>query len=171
MDSGAVIIDLTPYESDVEDSGAALDWFVIGLDPQIATVTGQNSSVDALTFHPQGIGSDTFQLVLVDSDGGTDVITITLSVGPSLIFILSIVIPLVVVGAMVAFYFIYWRRRKPAKKTAIKRKKLKSAAGKPAQLNAPSLKRKCLISQLNGAVITIPKIHNPLILILPCWIT
>jgi len=124
MDSGAITIDLTPYESDVEDSGAALDWFISGLDPQIATVTGQNSNVDVLTFHPQGSGFDTFQLVLIDSEGGIDIIIITLSVGPSWILILSIFIPLAVVGAMVAFYFIYWRRRKPAKKTAIKRKKL-----------------------------------------------
>ena len=116
LDVQSFSIDLTTYESDVEDDGSNLDWFVSGLDPSIATITGENSSDDVLTFYPQGKGTDTFYLVLIDSEGGMDTILITITIGANIKLILAIVIPLVVAGAVVGFYLLYWRKRIPPKK-------------------------------------------------------
>lgn len=107
-------IDLSDYEFDVEDSSSALSWFTIGLNPAIATVEGENSTDSILTFYIQGKGTDEFTLVLIDSEGAMDSITITLTVGafdvPALIRYIIIICSIIVL--VVIFYYLIrkWRR-------------------------------------------------------------
>lgn len=68
-----IIVDLTPYENDREDSGTALNWYVEGAD--YCTIDGQGSSNDVLFFHPNPInytGYDEITLILRDSKGAED---------------------------------------------------------------------------------------------------
>lgn len=76
-----IVIDLTAFEHDVEDSGASLDWSVTGEDH--CTVSGENSSDDVLTFTPSAgfAGADTVTLRLTDSSGGYVTIQLTLAWG------------------------------------------------------------------------------------------
>ena len=64
-----ILLDLTAYEKDLEDSGVALDWTITGEDR--CTVSGENSDDDLLTLTPQAgyVGSDTVTLHLRDSQG------------------------------------------------------------------------------------------------------
>ncbi len=112
IDAGAFSINLTAYGSDLEDNRTVLKWFVVGLDPQIATVTGENSSDDILVFNPVGVGSDSFYLVLIDSGNETDTILVTINIESNLGLILAITIPIVVAALVAIIYVIYWRRRK-----------------------------------------------------------
>jgi len=67
-----ITIDLTIYESDVEDSGTLLDWYVEDTDS--CTVSGEYSDDDVLTFTPDTnfVGDDYVTLYLKDSWGLTD---------------------------------------------------------------------------------------------------
>jgi len=63
-----LVVDLTPYENDREDSGTALKWYVEGADH--CTVYGEGSSNDVLQFAPNlsGFsGYDEITLILRDS--------------------------------------------------------------------------------------------------------
>jgi len=66
-----VFINLTPYETDIEDSGVNLKWTVQGL--QYCVVSGENSDDDVLTFTPEEnyYGQVTATLVLTDSQGAS----------------------------------------------------------------------------------------------------
>jgi hypothetical protein len=67
---GMIVVDLTPYEHDREDSGTALKWYVEGADH--CTVYGQGSSNDVLQFAPSPSsysGYDEITLILRDSRG------------------------------------------------------------------------------------------------------
>ena len=80
----AMVIDLTPYEHDIEDSGTSLDWYVTGENN--CTVGGAYSDNDVLTFTPDAgfVGSDTVTLHLVDSGGSEATQDVTLTwVGPN----------------------------------------------------------------------------------------
>jgi hypothetical protein len=77
--NSAAVINLTPYESDVEDSGSALRWSVLGVDPSIATVTVDAN--DQLTVTPVSQGYDVMTLVLRDLDGDTDMIDVPINTG------------------------------------------------------------------------------------------
>ena len=112
MDVSSFSINLTDYEFDVEDNKSALNWFVRGLDSKIATVEGENSTEKILTFYPQGRGTDTFLLILIDSEGGIDNLTLTLTINPSLGRILALVIPLAVGGAVACILIFFWKRHK-----------------------------------------------------------
>jgi len=68
-----IVVDLTPYENDREDSGTGLKWYVEGADHCI--VHGQGSSNDVLSFQPSPTGYtgyDEITLVLRDSEGAED---------------------------------------------------------------------------------------------------
>jgi hypothetical protein len=68
-----LVVDLTPYENDREDSGTALKWYVEGADH--CTVYGQESSNDVLQFAPNPSnysGYDEITLILRDSRGAED---------------------------------------------------------------------------------------------------
>jgi len=119
-------INLSPYESDAEDTGATLKWFVQGLNPGIATVQGENSTNDTLVFFITNTGSTIFTLFLMDSDGTTDNVTITLTVNLSLADIIIRIVTPVLVGVVVIIGIIYWRLKK-IRKT----RNLKSAESKP----------------------------------------
>ncbi|MHA1869434.1 MAG: tandem-95 repeat protein [Promethearchaeota archaeon] len=83
-DFGTFQIDLTSNESDNEDSGTDLDWYVSGLNESLVWVTGNYSDDDILTFHSVAnvSGSDIFTLHLVDSRGLEDTVDITITVNP-----------------------------------------------------------------------------------------
>ena len=82
-DAVAWILDLSPFESDVEDNGTDLDWRVGGVDPSLFTATITDSDNDILTITPvaHAHGSDRVRLSLTDSGGRTisQDITITLN--------------------------------------------------------------------------------------------
>ncbi len=69
---GVIVVDLTPYEHDREDSGTLLKWYVEGADH--CTVYGQGSSNDVLQFQPSSgyTGYDEITLILRDSRGAED---------------------------------------------------------------------------------------------------
>ena len=62
-------LDLTIYESDIEDPGSALKWYITGIDTSLYSVTGHNSTDDVFTFIPveNAFGNDEVTLWLVDS--------------------------------------------------------------------------------------------------------
>jgi PKD repeat protein len=70
--NSTAVINLTPYESDVEDSGADLTWRVLGVNTDVAIVTVDAD--DQLTVTPVSEGLDIITLVLTDLDGDTDMI-------------------------------------------------------------------------------------------------
>ena len=68
-----ILVDLTPYENDREDSGTALDWYVEGNDH--CSVVDQGAPNDVLKFQPVPggyTGYDEVTLILRDSRGGED---------------------------------------------------------------------------------------------------
>jgi hypothetical protein len=74
-----IIVDLTPYENDREESGTGLKWYVEGADHCI--VYGQGSSNDVLSFQPSPAGYtgyDEITLILRDSEGAEDTQELTL---------------------------------------------------------------------------------------------
>ena len=62
-------LDLTSYESDIEDTGPDLKWYLTGVDTTLYSVTGMNTSDDVLTFIPgaNAFGNDEVILWLWDS--------------------------------------------------------------------------------------------------------
>jgi outer membrane protein assembly factor BamB/DNA-binding MarR family transcriptional regulator len=70
-DSAPWTLDLTPYEADVEDSGADLHWYLTDIDTSFYSVIGMNSSDDVFTFIPIAnvYGNDEVVLWLEDSEG------------------------------------------------------------------------------------------------------
>ncbi|UCE74094.1 MAG: hypothetical protein JSV56_13920, partial [Methanomassiliicoccales archaeon] len=70
-DNGSWSIDLTSYESDFEDTGNMLRWYLTGEDTSLYTVDGEYSADDVLTFtpRPDAFGSDQVVLWLEDSFG------------------------------------------------------------------------------------------------------
>ncbi|MHA1279781.1 MAG: FG-GAP repeat domain-containing protein [Candidatus Helarchaeota archaeon] len=113
-------INLSQYEFDLEDQKNELNWFVVGLDPGLATVQGENTSQDILTFQINGRGSDEFYLVLIDSEGATDNVTITLNVNPSgitFIIRLFIIIGSIIVAVVISILlFRNWKKRQSSGK-------------------------------------------------------
>ncbi|MBN2156443.1 MAG: hypothetical protein JW776_10400 [Candidatus Lokiarchaeota archaeon] len=81
-DFGTFSFHLSGFESDVEDWGTDLDWYITGLDTSLVTVMGQYSDSDILVFSSvaNASGIDTFTLWLIDSGGLTDSISITIQV-------------------------------------------------------------------------------------------
>jgi hypothetical protein len=73
-DSLPWVLDLTPFEDDIEDYGPNLNWYLTGINVSLYTVTGMNSSNDLFTFIPvpNAYGSNKVVLWLVDSDGDKD---------------------------------------------------------------------------------------------------
>jgi PKD repeat protein len=70
----ALVVDLTPYESDIEDTGEDLDWTVTAYDSKVITkISGENSNDDVLTFEVEDDwnGETEVELTLTDSDGLT----------------------------------------------------------------------------------------------------
>jgi hypothetical protein len=68
-----IVMDLTPYEHDREDSGPDLKWYVEGADH--CTVVGQGSANDVLLFQPSPVGYtgyDEITLILRDSREAED---------------------------------------------------------------------------------------------------
>ncbi|UCE36268.1 MAG: DUF2341 domain-containing protein [Thermoplasmata archaeon] len=67
-------IALTSYGSDIEDSDTDLNWHLTGVDNDLYSVTGMNSTNNILTFipHPDAYGNDEVTLWLVDSSGDRD---------------------------------------------------------------------------------------------------
>ncbi len=70
-------LSLTPYESDVEDSGADLTWSVTGVNTNVALVS--IGADDTMTVTPVTDGSTTATLWLTDLDGDTDTIDVTIN--------------------------------------------------------------------------------------------
>jgi hypothetical protein len=74
-----IVVDLTPYENDREESGIGLKWYVAGADH--CFVYGQGSSNDVLSFQPKSgsyTGYDEITLILRDSEGAEDSQPLTL---------------------------------------------------------------------------------------------
>lgn len=70
---GWIMVDLTPYENDREDSGTSLDWYVEGNDH--CNVVDEGSTNDVLKFQPvpaDYTGYDEITLILRDSRGAED---------------------------------------------------------------------------------------------------
>ena len=70
---GLIMVDLTPYENDREESGTGLKWYVEGNDH--CAVYGAGSANDVLQFQPIPagyVGYDDVTLVLRDSEGAED---------------------------------------------------------------------------------------------------
>jgi len=68
-----IVMDLTPYENDREDSGPDLKWYVQGEDH--CYVYGEGSADDVLQFQPKSAdftGYDEIQLILRDTQGAED---------------------------------------------------------------------------------------------------
>jgi hypothetical protein len=70
-DSGPWSIDLTPYESDFEDSNLKLKWYMTGENTSLYMVDGEYSADDLITFTPQPdvYGNNQVTLWLEDSFG------------------------------------------------------------------------------------------------------
>lgn len=70
-DSPPWTLSLTPYEADYEDSGSDLKWYITGVDSELYSVTGMNSTNDLFTFIPveNAFGNDEVILWLADSSG------------------------------------------------------------------------------------------------------
>jgi hypothetical protein len=74
-----IIVDLTPYENDREDSGTDLDWYVEG--NKHCNVIDEGSANDVLKFQPvpsDYSGYDEITLILRDSRGAEDTQQVTL---------------------------------------------------------------------------------------------
>jgi hypothetical protein len=70
-DGGFWFIDLTPFESDFEDSGDKLRWFLTGENLSLYNVIGEYSADDVMTFFPEpdAYGNNLVTLWLEDSFG------------------------------------------------------------------------------------------------------
>jgi hypothetical protein len=73
---------LTPHETDVEDTGMALDWSISGEDPALFSASIKQNHTDVLTITPvaDACGSDVVTLTLTDSGALTDTQDITVIV-------------------------------------------------------------------------------------------
>ena len=82
IDSTQFTIDFTGNESDVEDFGVNLDWYIEDLDPTLMTYSGGYSDNDVFTFTAiENIyGIDSFTLYLVDSGLLVDSVVITFTI-------------------------------------------------------------------------------------------
>jgi len=82
-DFGTFLIDLSTNESDVENSGTLLDWYITGLNTSLVTVSGDYSDDDILVFTSieDVSGMDTFILWLTDGED-TDLISIAITINP-----------------------------------------------------------------------------------------
>ena len=82
-DASAWTLDLTAYESDVEDSDTGLDWSVSGVDTALFNAVITDLDNDILTFTPvtNAHGSDVITLTLTDTGGlaATQDIVVTLT--------------------------------------------------------------------------------------------
>ena len=69
-DSSAAVLDLTPFERDLEDGNSGLTWTVSGVDAGLLTIT-INAATDEATITPvaNAFGSDTVTFTLTDSGG------------------------------------------------------------------------------------------------------
>jgi hypothetical protein len=124
-------INLTSYEFDVEDPPSALKWFVQGLNPAIATVEGENSTNHILEFHLHNPGTDTFLLILMDSDGGIDTLQITITVERGLISTLIIIISAIAAGTVVILFLVYRKKKQASLSPNLKKpESLKSSDAK-----------------------------------------
>ena len=76
-------VDLTPYETDYEDSGTNLYWNTTNVDSYYLT-TYVDTTTDVLTLIPRAYraGSTNITLQLFDSDGGMDSQNITINIEP-----------------------------------------------------------------------------------------
>lgn len=83
-DSSPWYLDLTPYESDLEDSGEDLRWSVIYFDPLFCSVEVVNVSEDLIKFtpYPNAYGSRDIILGLSDSLGQTVTVAVTVILNP-----------------------------------------------------------------------------------------
>ncbi|MBI4739444.1 PKD domain-containing protein [Candidatus Woesearchaeota archaeon] len=80
--SAPITISLTPYESDVEDSGDGLRWFVSGIDPTIfeASVDADDRLAITPVGEPVGDGADMITLTLMDLEGDSDSVDVRVRV-------------------------------------------------------------------------------------------
>jgi hypothetical protein len=83
-DSPPWILDLTPYESDLQDAGQNLNWEVSGENTSLYLLTGELSEDDVLRFTPlpNVHGSDQITIWLIDSDGFKDFQVIWINLTP-----------------------------------------------------------------------------------------
>ncbi len=77
-------LNLAKYESDEEDSGEDLRWYITDVDENLYTVTGTFSKDDILTFivKPHAFGNNKAKLWLVDSDNMTISQTLWVNITP-----------------------------------------------------------------------------------------
>ena len=70
-DAGSWTLDLTPYESDYEDTNDKLRWYITDDNSSLYTISGELSGDDVITFTPQpdAYGNDQIVLWLEDSYG------------------------------------------------------------------------------------------------------
>jgi len=83
-DAAAWTLNLSGFESDVEDSTTALDWTLSGVDTALFTAVITDSDNDILTFTSvaNAYGSDTITLTLTDSGGLTASQDISVTLNP-----------------------------------------------------------------------------------------
>jgi hypothetical protein len=80
-----IVMDLSAYESDTEDSGTALDWLVTDYDVNaISSISGTQSDDDVITLHPvtDYAGTSQIELTLMDSGGQSAKRTTTVTWNP-----------------------------------------------------------------------------------------
>ncbi len=82
--NSTLTMSLTPYESDLEDSGEDLVWSVSGVDESV--FTADVAADDTLTIIPVANGSDTITLTLtdLDNDNATQNVLVRIISGPSI---------------------------------------------------------------------------------------
>ena len=83
-DSVPWILNLANYESDDEDTGEKLVWYMTNVDKNLYSVTGEFSKEDILTFIPvlNAYGNNKATLFLVDSDNMTASQTLWVNITP-----------------------------------------------------------------------------------------
>jgi hypothetical protein len=83
-DNGSWTLDLTVYESDIEDSGTGLNWSVTHINYSLVNVTITDIEDDIVTFTPvpNASGTSTILLILNDSDGGVATQNLTIILLP-----------------------------------------------------------------------------------------
>lgn len=83
-DSVPWILNLANYESDEEDTGEQLVWYMTNVDKNLYSVTGEFSKEDRLTFIPipNAYGNNKATLFLVDSDNMTASQTLWINITP-----------------------------------------------------------------------------------------
>jgi hypothetical protein len=78
------VLYLTPFESDLKDTGPDLKWYVTGENNSLFLLTGEYSDDDVLKFTPipDAYGNNEITLWLMDSDGYLDYQTIWVNLTP-----------------------------------------------------------------------------------------